>query len=82
MMAKKPNAICKICGKPYYYCRDCERLGSWRVVACSPECWQEWFARVSRECSQECADKNTPSNAGAHGDDIVPAPAKNENAED
>lgn len=40
------NAICKICGKPYTHCTDAVRIGSWRAVCCSPECWNKWVDAV------------------------------------
>ncbi len=45
-MAQKLNATCKVCGKQYHYCKDCEKLGSWRAVACSPECWIKWVEMI------------------------------------
>lgn len=41
-MAKELNTTCKICGKKYHHCKDCERSNSWRLIACSPECWNTW----------------------------------------
>lgn len=41
-MAKELNTTCKICGKKYHHCKDCERFNSWRLIACSPECWNTW----------------------------------------
>ena len=56
-MAQELNATCKICGKPYHYCKDCEKFGSWRAVACSPECWTEWVNRITaRNTVKENAD--------------------------
>lgn len=50
-MSKTPNCKCKICGKLYRICADARRLNSWRLIACSPECYQEWLRKV--EISKE-----------------------------
>ncbi len=53
-MEKKPNTTCKICGKRYYHCKDCERINSWRLVACSPECWNKWCDLIeARQAEQK-----------------------------
>lgn len=53
-MEKKPNTTCKICGKRYYHCKDCERINSWRLVACSPECWNIWCDQIeARQAEQK-----------------------------
>lgn len=39
-MSKEPNANCLVCGKPYYVCRDCNGINSWRRAACCPEHFQ------------------------------------------
>lgn len=36
----KNNKVCPICGKGYSHCDKCEKIGSWKVLACSPECYQ------------------------------------------
>ena len=48
-MTGKVQKPCKICGKPFTPCADCENdqtMFRWRRVACSPECAKEYFARV------------------------------------
>ena len=45
-MANKPNHICKNCGVEYYACNDCDRINSWRLVACSSECYQKYINAV------------------------------------
>ena len=56
-MDREPNTVCKICGKKYYHCNDCEKIpgGNWRMVACSPECWNEWCDRIDRRRAAERA---------------------------
>lgn len=42
-------AECKVCGKPYEVCLNCQRGASgynWRRVACSPECGDIYLKRV------------------------------------
>lgn len=41
----KANATCKVCGKPYYICKQCVRLQangvySWRLDADSEQCFK------------------------------------------
>lgn len=52
-MSKIPNCKCKICGKLYRICADARRLNSWRLIACSPECYQEWLKRIDSPQEKE-----------------------------
>ncbi|RFZ78217.1 hypothetical protein DS742_13950 [Lacrimispora amygdalina] len=48
-MAYKVQKPCKICGKLYTPCSDCEHDNTafhWRTVACSVECGQEYLQKV------------------------------------
>lgn len=36
----KNNKICPICDKGYSHCNYCERIGSWKALVCSHECFQ------------------------------------------
>ena len=54
-MAEYLNAVCKICGKKYHHCEKCEQIGSWRAVACSPECWNIWVDTVRARKAAEAA---------------------------
>lgn len=48
-MAYKVQKPCKICGKLYVPCGDCEHDNvafHWRTVACSYECGQAYLAKV------------------------------------
>ena len=50
-MANKVLKPCKICGKMFIPCADCESVKSmfrWRRVACSAECAKEYFAKVEK----------------------------------
>lgn len=49
------HKICKVCGKEYEPCRSIRPTDSvfnWRVVACSPQCGQEYFRRVAEARGQ------------------------------
>lgn len=42
-MPKKPNAVCSICGQPYYVCNACKSTKSltpWRIVADTMDCYK------------------------------------------
>ena len=56
-MAEYLNAVCKVCGKKYHHCEKCEQIGSWRAVACSPECWNIWVDTVRARKAAEVAAK-------------------------
>lgn len=53
MDGKEPNRTCVVCGQRYHLCPTCEknenRFFSWRLIACSPRCYQihnivhSWF---------------------------------------
>lgn len=54
----KPNVVCKNpnCkhgkdGKPkeYYVCRFCVRTKKWNIVACCPECYDEYISLLMKE---------------------------------
>lgn len=48
-MANKVQKPCKICGKMFTPCADCENdktMFRWKRVACSPECAKEYFRRI------------------------------------
>ena len=50
-MAYKVQRPCKVCGKLYTPCADCENDKSafhWRTVACSPECGKNIFEKVMK----------------------------------
>lgn len=45
----KVQKRCRICGKLYTPCNDCEndkQVFRWRNVACSQKCAQEYFRRI------------------------------------
>ena len=49
MMSNKVQKPCKVCGKLYTPCSDCERDKTafhWRTVACSMKCGMEYFRMV------------------------------------
>ncbi len=48
-MSQKVRKPCKVCGKMYTPCADCEKDKTafhWRSVACSLECGMEYFKMV------------------------------------
>lgn len=48
-MAYKVQKPCKVCGKMYTPCSDCEQDNKtfrWRTVACSMKCGMEYFKMV------------------------------------
>ena len=54
-----PNTYCDICGKKYYRCLACEKIGSWKLVCDTPEHYQiylviqEYQQTHSKEISRE-----------------------------
>lgn len=50
-MSYKVQKPCRVCGKMYTPCSDCENDKSifrWRTVACSIECGREYFSRIEK----------------------------------
>lgn len=48
-MANKVQKPCRICGKMFTPCADCENdktMFRWKKVACSPKCAKEYFAKI------------------------------------
>ena len=43
---KKPNTICRNCGKAYYSCYHCLKRQNWRTVCCCEECYNEYAQKV------------------------------------
>lgn len=62
-MSEYLNAVCKVCGKKYHHCAKCEQIGSWRAVACSPECWNIWVDVVRERIAAEEAAKEPVAEA-------------------
>ena len=59
-MAYKVQKPCKVCGKMFTPCADCERDKSafhWRTVACSVECGKKYFEMVMKARSKTTAKK-------------------------
>jgi hypothetical protein len=66
----KPNHICKICGKEYYFCQGCQvnHKLDWKKVGCCEEHANEYFGlvRISRgefEPQAETSNKNNVDDA-------------------
>lgn len=38
---RKNNATCVYCGKPYFVCRSCVGLYSWKQICDTPECYRK-----------------------------------------
>ena len=62
-MSEYLNAVCKVCGKKYHHCAKCEQIGSWRAVACSPECWNIWVDVVRERIAAEEAAQEPAAEA-------------------
>lgn len=81
-MAYKVQKPCRVCGKMYTPCADCENdkvVFRWRTVACSPECGKEYFRRIlesraankSRVVKDEKVDKSAKITTSDNGMDNV-----------
>lgn len=45
----KANHQCRVCKTMYYACNDCHDVKTftpWRLVCCSPKCYQEYLKQV------------------------------------
>lgn len=63
-MSYKVQKPCKVCGKMYTPCADCERdkhAFHWRTVACSVECGSKWFKMVEEARSSKSTMESNDS---------------------
>lgn len=61
----KPNMVCRVCSKEYFCCSDGKKINSWRTMACSPECFQEYMRRIEesrKPAIKEAGIKTTSKN--------------------
>lgn len=49
-MTQNPNHICQICGTKYYACDNCDKIGSWKKVACSHNCFKVYVDVTDSRC--------------------------------
>lgn len=89
-MATKVQKPCKICGKMFTPCADCENdktMFHWRRVACSPECAREYFAKIEEtrqvkstsEYTQETMDNSKIFNETEVTDSVKPKRIRKKN---
>lgn len=77
-MAYKVQKPCKVCGKMYTPCSDCEKdktVFRWRTVACSEECGKKYFQMV-----MEARNKNNSSEIQKEKSKIIEKELENEDA--
>lgn len=55
----KPNTKCRVCGKEYFCCSDSRKIGSWRTMACSTECFKEYMERIEKARNPIIKEFNT-----------------------
>lgn len=55
----KYNRKCLYCGSPYYACRACIDINSWKNVCCSVECYRKMCKQIERK-----EMKPVPENVG------------------
>jgi len=54
----KSNTFCKICGKKYYTCVNCNKnFFKWKNVACSVECFQKYITNQAEKKDGDNMDK-------------------------
>lgn len=58
MSDRTPNHRCKTCGEEYYACNDCDKLNSWRAVACCIDHYVAYCERVEKARAAELDPKN------------------------
>ena len=73
-MSYKVQKPCKVCGKMYTPCADCENdktIFHWRTVACSYECGMKYFKMVeeARKPKEEKNEIETVENTSAVNED-------------
>lgn len=83
-MAYKVQKPCRVCGKMYTPCPDCENDKSifhWRTVACSYECGKIYFERVMETRSTDVA-KTKSDNPTVVDNDMTETVLNNELQDD
>lgn len=58
-MANKVQKPCRICGKMFTPCADCENdktMFRWKRIACSQKCAKEYFAKVESSRQAKAAN--------------------------
>lgn len=58
-MGNKIKKQCRICGKMFTPCADCEndqKIFRWRKVACSPVCAKKYFKKIEETRHQKNTD--------------------------
>lgn len=76
-MSYKVQKPCKVCGKLYTPCADCESnkgVFHWRTVACSQECASRYFAMVIEARNKE--EKSYSDEAVNEEDSITEKPKR------
>lgn len=57
-MSNKLNKTCALCGKPYQCCMESQRLKTWRINFCSPECFSAYLEACEKKKINSYADVN------------------------
>lgn len=73
-MAYKVQKPCKVCGKMYTPCFDCEQDNKtfrWRTVACSMKCGMEYFKMVEEARKPKVETKEVVVEETITGEKIV-----------
>lgn len=55
----KATKICKVCGKPYEYCKtwNSDNRFRWQDVACSHECGMKYFKQIEESRAKKTDTK-------------------------
>ena len=65
-MAYKVQRPCRVCGKLFTPCGDCERDNTafhWRTIACSYECGKEYLRRIVESRQKDVSKEDDTSTA-------------------
>lgn len=81
-MNNKPNTICRVCGKEYFCCSDSKQINSWRTMACSQECFQEYMRRVEEARNPKPVVENKITKSKKKTTNETVESKENENNED
>ena len=71
-MAYLVQKLCKICGREYTPCADCENDKSafhWRIVACSAECGKKYLEKVEKARKKQIKKEHTKLNINVAKDE-------------
>ncbi len=55
---KKPNHVCRNCGKEYFACKYCDRTANWKSIVCNECGFEGYLSYAEKVESERFANRN------------------------